>query len=259
MTRHKTIGEQNYEQFADRYAAAAETKPHNAYYERPATLSLLPDVTGKRVLDAGCGPGIYAQWLVEHGAQVVAFDVTPRFVEIAAARLGDRATVLQADLNLPLTFAEDNYFDVVVCALVLDYLKDWHPTIREFCRVLKPGGVLVFSCAHPLGDYLFLSRHELLVIDNYFEVQPFEVKWSGFGDPKPLLKSYRRPFGAICEPVLAAGFKIEKILEPLPTEAFKKADPEGYRRLLRAPGFMMVRAKKLVETDPIRNMERKHP
>ncbi|WP_279387450.1 hypothetical protein [Rubrobacter taiwanensis] len=30
-------------------------------YERPATLSLLPDVAGKRVLDAGCGPGVYSE------------------------------------------------------------------------------------------------------------------------------------------------------------------------------------------------------
>ncbi|MBZ0289063.1 MAG: methyltransferase domain-containing protein, partial [Anaerolineae bacterium] len=77
MTDSKSLGEQNYAPFAHRYAQYAETKPHNAYYDRPATLSLLPDVAGKRVLDAGCGPGIYAEWLVDHGAQVVAFDVTP--------------------------------------------------------------------------------------------------------------------------------------------------------------------------------------
>ncbi|MBV8887170.1 MAG: hypothetical protein JO235_24685 [Chroococcidiopsidaceae cyanobacterium CP_BM_RX_35] len=49
----KSLGEQNYEQFAERYAAGVETKAHNAYYERPATLSLLPEVQGLQVLDAG--------------------------------------------------------------------------------------------------------------------------------------------------------------------------------------------------------------
>jgi hypothetical protein len=53
-----------YDELAEAYAARVETKPHNAYYERPATLSLLPDVKGKRVLDAGCGPGVYTGWLV---------------------------------------------------------------------------------------------------------------------------------------------------------------------------------------------------
>ncbi len=57
-----------YEKLAHAYAEMIDTKPHNAYLERPTTLSLLPDVEGKRVLDAGCGPGVYAEWLVERGA-----------------------------------------------------------------------------------------------------------------------------------------------------------------------------------------------
>ena len=52
---------------ADDYARLIDTKPHNAYYERPATLALLPDVNGMHVLDAGCGPGIYAEELLKRG------------------------------------------------------------------------------------------------------------------------------------------------------------------------------------------------
>ena len=43
----KSIGESNYEQFADRYAALAVTKTHNAHYERPATRSLVPEAAGQ--------------------------------------------------------------------------------------------------------------------------------------------------------------------------------------------------------------------
>ena len=60
-----------YEILAEAYASVIDTKPHNAYYERPATLSLLPEVGGMRVLDAACGPGVYAEWLVSRGAEVV--------------------------------------------------------------------------------------------------------------------------------------------------------------------------------------------
>jgi 2-polyprenyl-3-methyl-5-hydroxy-6-metoxy-1,4-benzoquinol methylase len=67
----KPLALEAYEQLAEAYAARVDTKPHNAYYERPATLSLLPDVTGSTVLDAGCGPGAYTGWLVQHGARVV--------------------------------------------------------------------------------------------------------------------------------------------------------------------------------------------
>src|SRR5262245_64111613 len=93
-----------YEALASRYAAQVDTKPHNAYYERPATLSLLPKVTGKRVLDAGCGPGWYSEWLIQHGASVVAVDASPRMVELARRRAGKQAEVRQADLNEPLDF-----------------------------------------------------------------------------------------------------------------------------------------------------------
>src|SRR5574341_364423 len=149
----KSVGERNFEQFARRYALAVETKPHNAYYERPATLSLLPDVAGKTVLDAGCGPGIYSQWLVDQVAQVVAVDVTPEFVEITRERLGGRARVLRANLEQRLNFADDSSFDIFVCALVLDHIRDWAPTFAEFYRILKPGGIFTFSAGHPVGDW----------------------------------------------------------------------------------------------------------
>lgn len=84
----------------DAYGTLIDTKPHNAYYERPATLSLLPDVRGKRVLDAGCGPGVYAEILLDRGAEVVAFDANERMVRLARERLGDRARIFQADLRL---------------------------------------------------------------------------------------------------------------------------------------------------------------
>ncbi|MEO1087257.1 MAG: methyltransferase domain-containing protein, partial [Acidobacteriota bacterium] len=65
-----------YQRLADAYAAKIDTKPHNAYYERPATLSLIGDVDGLRVLDAGCGPGVYAQALSAAGARVTACDLS---------------------------------------------------------------------------------------------------------------------------------------------------------------------------------------
>jgi SAM-dependent methyltransferase len=239
----KSVGERNYEQFARRYAEYALTKAHNAYYDRPAVLSLLPDVNGKRVLDAGCGPGIYAELLLERGAQVVSFDVTPAFVEITKERVGDRATVLRADMQQPLTFAEDNSFDVVVAPLVLDYVENWGPVFAEFYRVLKPGGLFIFSCGHPFGDWLWLNGKRR-VEESYFDTHSFTMPWGGFGDPKPVITSFRRPLNAVISPLLEAGFVLDKLLEPLPTEEFKAADPDGYARLMREPGFMCVRGRK---------------
>jgi ubiquinone/menaquinone biosynthesis C-methylase UbiE len=136
----KPIAQEAYDRLAQRYAEMIDTKPHNAYYERPATLSLLPEVAGLRVLDAGCGPGAYADWLVERGASVVAFDANDKMVQLARERLGTKAEVLQAQLGRPLDFIKDASFDLVLAPLVLDYVREWGPVFVEFHRLLKAGG-----------------------------------------------------------------------------------------------------------------------
>src|SRR5262245_57876961 len=121
-----------YSRLADAFAARIDTNPYNAFYDRPAVLSLLPPVEGRRVLDAGCGPGVYAEWLAARGAEVVGVDVCPRMVESARLRLGDRASVIEADLGRPLDFLPAASFDLVLSALALDYVRDWDAAFREF-------------------------------------------------------------------------------------------------------------------------------
>ncbi|MCB0197069.1 MAG: class I SAM-dependent methyltransferase [Anaerolineae bacterium] len=243
MTTEKSLGEQNYNQFADRYAEMAETKPHNADYNFPAVISLLDNMAGAAVLDAGCGPGFFTQWLLEQGAQVTAFDVTPRMVEITQEKVGNRATVLRHDLHEPLDFAADESFDWVICPLVLDYIEDWSPVLAEFARVLKRKGILVFSIGHPFGDYLWLKyrrNHEV----SYFDREEMATPWKGFGEPWPVIRFFRRPLNQILNPVIEAGLVLDYILEPLPTQSYKDKDPEGYEKLHQEPGFICIRAVK---------------
>jgi 2-polyprenyl-3-methyl-5-hydroxy-6-metoxy-1,4-benzoquinol methylase len=93
------VGPTDYDTIASRYAAGVDDRPWNALYERPATLALLPNVGGKDVLDAGCGPGWYTDWLARNAARVVAIDRSTRMVELANERLGGRARVLQGDVS----------------------------------------------------------------------------------------------------------------------------------------------------------------
>jgi SAM-dependent methyltransferase len=234
----KPIAQAAYDELADAYAALIDTKPHNAYYERPATLSLLPEVNGKRVLDAGCGPGIYADWLLEHGAIVVALDANAKMVRLARKRLGERAQVVQANLETPLDFLESASFDIVLCPLVMDYIKNWEATFSEFWRVLCSGGILIFSLEHPYAK--FDSHRDT---SNYHQVELVKYTWRGFGIPVDM-PSYRCPVGEVINPLLRAGFILEQILEPLPTPEFKQYAPDDYDQLMREPGFMVVKARK---------------
>jgi len=131
-----------YDDFAGAYTDENETSLMNAYYERPATLALVGDAAGRRILDAGCGSGPLFAALREKGAVVTGFDQSAAMVEHARRRLGEDADLRVADLAEPLPFA-DAEFDDVVASLVLHYLRDWAPTLAEFRRVLKPGGRLV--------------------------------------------------------------------------------------------------------------------
>lgn len=241
MTGHadeKPIAQEAYDALAEVYAARLDTKPHNAFYERPATLSLLPEVKGKRVLDAGCGPGVYAEWLAERGAQVTAIDVNEKMVRLARQRVGERARVILANLERPLDFLEDGWFDVVISPLAMDYVKDWEQAFGEFNRVLKAGGHLVFSMEHPYTKY---ADH--LESSNYFEIEQVEYTWRGFGGAVQV-PSYRRSMSQVINPLIQAGFRLEQILEPRPTEEFRREEPEEYEELNRRPGFMCVRVVK---------------
>jgi SAM-dependent methyltransferase len=227
-----------YEALAEAYAARIETKPHNAYYERPATLSLLPDVQGLCILDAGCGPGVYSEWLVNHGAAVVGVDASPRMVALAQQRLSGRAEIHLADLGKPLDFLSAAAFDLVVAALILDYLADWRAVFGEFYRLLRAAGWLVFSVQHPFAEHLTHPQ------GSYFDLEQVEYTWRGFGTPVRM-PYYRRPLQAMLGPLLGAGFQVDYLLEPQPTEEFRQADPQDYAELMYRPGFLCIRARKI--------------
>jgi SAM-dependent methyltransferase len=227
-----------YEQVADAYAARIDTKAHNAYYERPATTALLPPVAGRRVLDAGCGPGVYAGWLLDHGAEVVGIDVSPRMVLHATQRVQGRAVIRRADLGRPLDFFDAASFDVIVSALALDYVEDWGTVFREFYRVLREPGHLVFSVGHPFDE--FFDHHPS---GNYFDVEQVDMEWRGFG-ASVRVPYFRRPLSALLDPLLRAGFVLDRLVEPRPVSQFREQDPADYAKLMRTPGFLCVRARK---------------
>jgi len=243
----KPLAHAAYQKLADAYAKHIDTKPHNAYYERPAMLSMLPDVSGTNVLDAGCGPGVYAEELAIRGATVMACDMSERMLELAAERMAvaisagrvepGKVAFEQLDLTQPLVKFEDAIFDLVNAPLCLDYIEDWTSLFKEFRRVLKPGGTLLFSAGHPASDAEYFKTKD------YFSVEKVTAIWTGFGI-KVTMPAYRRSLEEVFNPVAEAGLILDRVQEPQPTEDFKRADPRRYRRLVQRPVFVCVRAKK---------------
>jgi SAM-dependent methyltransferase len=94
----------DYDRFAEAYAADTEANLINGYYARPAIVDLAGDVAGRRILDAGCGSGPIAEALRERGAIVTGIDSSAKMVELARRRLGADADLQVADLDNPLPF-----------------------------------------------------------------------------------------------------------------------------------------------------------
>ena len=102
---HRTNARRAYAMLAERYDAMAPTKPHNALYERPASLELLGSVDGLTVLDAACGTGIVTEMLARSAAKIHAFDITPEMLALARKRCaGLDVDFREADLAMPLAW-----------------------------------------------------------------------------------------------------------------------------------------------------------
>lgn len=228
---------ETFDSLAGAYEHSVDTQNlYNSEYERPAMLAQLPkDLGGKKILDAGCAAGWYTEQLMDRGAQVTAVDMSPEMAEATKRRVGDKADVICLDLASALPF-EDGIFDYIVSSLTLHYIEDWDLTFTEFQRILKPGGTLLFSVHHPFTD-IKLSREM-----NYFSTELIVDKWKKVGKVYEV-PFFRRPLGDILAKTLQH-FSMEDVIEPKPTEKFKELDVERYERLMKAPNFLIVKARK---------------
>jgi SAM-dependent methyltransferase len=212
-----------YDRYAYEFHRHAEGSLHNAYYDRPACFRLLGDVRGKLILDAGCGSGLYARELIRRGAQVTGFDQSPRMVEICW-ELPGAGDFRVHDLNDPIRWLPNGSVDLVLCALAIEYVDDRVAALRELRRVLRPDGALVLSRMHPTGDWL---RHG----GNYHDARVITETLSGGWQQRYWLM----PLQVTCDEIAAAGFLIERLIEPLPVAEGAAINPEDYERLCNAP------------------------
>lgn len=110
------------------------------------------------VLDFGCGVGRLSQALAEHFQQVVGIDISERMLELARDfnRFGSRVEYIHNTVD-DLPILEDQTFDFVYSNIVLQHM---HPKfavgyIKEFLRITKPGGYVVFQVpSHLTEEYL---------------------------------------------------------------------------------------------------------
>lgn len=128
-----------------------------------------------------------------------------------------------ADVSEPLAFAGDDSFDIVVGSLVLHYIERWEPVLEEFHRILRPGGVVVFSTHHPTMDWD-------LTPDDYFAVRQMTDRWT-IGDETFEVTFWRRPLTEMTSAIASSGFLIEQLVESRPSPEVAELDPIAHGKL----------------------------
>lgn len=225
-----------YDALAPVWSATTDDGPFNGALERPSLRSLVPrPLSGRRILDAGCGTGAQAEWLLSEGAEVTGMDLSPRMVEEARRRCKGRADFLVADLAEPVPL-EPSSFDGVTCSLALHYLKDWSVPLESFARVLRPGGFLVVSLDHPFGPPLPGQR------GGYFDTELVQDTWEK-GGVCVTQRFWRRPLAAAVDAFAAAGFVLERVAEPQPSSAALQRFPDELDRIVGVPCFIVYRLR----------------
>jgi 2-polyprenyl-3-methyl-5-hydroxy-6-metoxy-1,4-benzoquinol methylase len=116
-------------------------------------LNLLGELTGRSVIDLGCGAGDNSVLLAKRGATVTGLDISNAQLEIAKAlklREGVEIDLVRTSVWDLSSFRSEGY-DVAFSVWALQFVKDLESCFSEVCRVLRPSGIFVFSIAHPLS------------------------------------------------------------------------------------------------------------
>lgn len=260
-TPNKTI--QNYDKHAKEYhehIASEKDGIYHALYEKPALSHLLPRLRNMNVMSYGCGSGADLYLAKEQKpAQIIGVDPSAGLLEIAQQNHPD---VHFINGNAKAIDLPENSLDVIYSSLVMHYVEDWASTIRKLSSLLKPGGALVFSCAHPIESstaygqtddgykYALLGRKTNVSTDNqeifgnYIGANTDGVikKQGKLGSIE--MEVYHRSFSRMIRDIHDGGMQVEKIVEPVPLPEMESRDKNTYERLKHMPVFVLFRLVK---------------
>lgn len=163
----------------------AQTGESRMRFIMPYMLLRLGDVSGKKILDLGCGEGGYARELAKRHAEVVAVDCSKYCVDYSKEQSQISGLAIQHYIrnSNDLYGLDDSTFDIVLCSMMLMDCEDLKGTIKEVVRVLKPSGTLFASILHPC----FNGNHSdgigrqgeginrQVVVKNYFSPTQWEA------------------------------------------------------------------------------------
>jgi 2-polyprenyl-3-methyl-5-hydroxy-6-metoxy-1,4-benzoquinol methylase len=223
--------------------------PNNANIleEKPAIFSLLPALTGKKILDLGCGYGENCKTFSQMGADsVIGIDVSSKMLRIAGDE-NSGGNIRYINMCIEDIKRLDEKFDIVISSLAVHYIRNFTKLAADVYSLLKDNGIFIFSQEHPLttapingaswskDDNGEVTHYNLT---DYTRSGERNATWIVDGIIK-----YHRTFSNIVNSLTDAGFAVEKMLEPVPTKETIEKDP-SYAKDLHKPNFLVIKSRK---------------
>jgi ubiquinone/menaquinone biosynthesis C-methylase UbiE len=171
-------------------------------------LQVLGDISGKRVLEYGCGAAQWSVALAKNGASPIGLDLSERQLDYACKHINKEKT------KIPLIQADGEYtpfrsssFDIIFCDHGVMSFTRPESAIREVARILRPGGLFAFCMSSPLRDLCWDEETDMVTDHlqmNYFRMGKSEYQES---------TSYQYGYGKWIQLFLQYGFIIENLIE----------------------------------------------
>ena len=271
MVNHETIelNRQGWDTISAHYQASTRISTDDVHYGNMApgerALRLLGDVSGRRVIEIGCGGGQNSIALARWGATCIGVDPSP--AQIAHARQLARESGVDVrfveGMAEDLSAFPDGHFDIALSSYAFDYVTDLRQAYGEAWRVLKPGGLLVFCLSHPwfqaVGWYL-AGDPDCPEPLNYSAWPDFEEwDWTYEDGTAARMRGHLRTLAQIVNELVETGFVVEQLVEQAiadvasasPEELARipyvgpfDGDSQEYQVLRKLPRTLIIRARR---------------
>ncbi len=173
-------------------------------------LNLMGNLSGKDILEIGCGSAHCGIAFALQGAKVSGIDISEEQLKIARELIRKYRVdirLFQGNMiNLEEIASESQ--DIVFSSWTLQYIGDLSKCYQEVNRVLRRRGLFVFSLDHPF--WRRIDKKDLKINKKYFEVGRYEEPYMG-----GTFVAYDKTVGDIVNPLFDSGFTIERLVEPI--------------------------------------------
>jgi ubiquinone/menaquinone biosynthesis C-methylase UbiE len=212
----------------------------NREIEQPTMLKLIPkDLSGKNVLDLGCGPGIHLKKVIERGGTGCGIDISPKMIEVAKEHCKGAKLKVGDIKNLNY---EDNSFDIVFSSYVLDHIEDLVPVIKEIKRVLKEKGQFICSIDHPIR-FMFRGseKNSFVPSHSYFDNEITHYNMAGSNSKIP---GFPKTMQEYILPFIEQGFTLKGFIENVPEDSWKLNYPDIDKNVFKIPSVCFFKWEK---------------